>query len=90
MADRISFKDNKNRTGEATQTHSSSESQSSTTSPDSWEKSQVPVHKLDSRIIQVDGDGDPLKSLLEDERKILERQLEIQPVEVGFATVRMS
>jgi hypothetical protein len=98
MADGISSKNNKNRTSETTQTHSSGDSQSSTTSPVSGEKSQVPVpvkdlalvHKLDSRIIQVDGGEDPLKLLPEDERRILERQLEIQSVEVTFTTVRMS
>ena len=98
MADGISFKDNKNRTGETTQGHSSGDSQSSATSPDSGEKSQVPVlvkdlalvHKLGSRIIQMDGTEDPLKSLPEDERRVLERQLEIQSVEVTFATVRIS
>jgi hypothetical protein len=89
MAYGISFKKDKSRTGETTQTQFSGDSQSSSTSPQSREKSQVPGHKLDSRIIQVDRGGDPLKSLPEDERTILERQLEIQHVEVTFATVRI-
>ena len=98
MAEEVSFKDNENTIGETTQTHSSGNLQLSTTSPDSWGKSQVTVpvkdvalaHKLDSRTVQVDGGEGPLKSLPEDERKTLERQLDIQSVEVTFATVRIS
>ncbi|KIM92690.1 hypothetical protein OIDMADRAFT_62313 [Oidiodendron maius Zn] len=94
MADMLVFKVDKAPMGEPAESEPSGYSHSTTTGPESRGMSEVlvtandvaPSHELDWRTVQT-RDDILLMSSPEDDRKILDKQLDIQPTQVTFVTL---